>query len=68
MFKVCWADGKKQPEFAHVAIRYEGYWFYIDRRDRETMSTFHLLMEVSRLELGAKTGNAPLLTIPLGGR
>lgn len=68
LFKVCWAGGKKPPEFAHVAVQYRGFWFYIDQRDRDTMSTFHLLMELSRLELGAKTGNAPLLTIPVGGR
>lgn len=68
LFKVCWADGKRPPPFAHVAIRYNGYWFYIDQRDRDTMATFHLLVEVSRLELGAKVGTAPLLTLPIGGR
>ena len=68
LFKVCHAKGKKAPECAHVAVRYEGYWFYIDQRDRDSMSTFHLLVELSRLELGAKAGSTPLLTIPLGGR
>jgi len=68
LFRVCWADGKKRPPDAHVAIRYQGYWFYIDKRDRDTMATFNLLVEVSRLELGAKTGTAPILTLPLGGR
>ena len=68
LFKVCWADGKKPPPFAHVAIQYNGYWFYIDQRDRDTMATFNLLIELSRLELGAKTGTAPILTLPLGGR
>jgi hypothetical protein len=68
LFKVCWADGKRPPACAHVAVRYCGYWFYIDKRDRDTMSTFHLLGELSRLELGAKTGTGPILTLPLGGR
>lgn len=68
LFKVCWAVGKKPPPFAHVAVRYHGYWFYIDQRDRDTMATFHLLVELSRLELGAKAGAAPILTLPLGGR
>ncbi|QEL20180.1 hypothetical protein [Limnoglobus roseus] len=67
LFKVCWADGKKPPPFAHVAIRYQGYWFYIDKRDRDTMATFNLLVELSRLELGAKATTAPILTLPLGG-
>lgn len=68
LFKVCCADGKKPPPFAHVAVQYNGYWFYIDKRDRDSMATLHLLIELSRLELAAKTGSAPILTLPLGGR
>ena len=56
LFQVCWADGKKPPPCAHVAVRYNGYWFYIDERDRDTKATFALLVELSRLELAAKTG------------
>lgn len=67
LFKVCWAEGKYPPAHAKVAVRYNGYWFYIDQRDRDTLSTFHLLVELSRLELGAKAGTQPLLTLPLGG-
>jgi hypothetical protein len=62
------ANGKRPPERAHIAVRYRGYWFYIDARDRDTKATFALLVELSRLELGAKTGTAPILTLPLGGR
>ncbi|CAN5324898.1 hypothetical protein BH10PLA2_BH10PLA2_33200 [soil metagenome] len=68
LFKVCWADGKNPPPHAHVSVRYNGYWFYIDQRDRDTKATFNLLMELSRLELGAKLGTAPVLTLPIGGR
>lgn len=68
LFKVCWADGKAPPPFAHVAVRYQGYWFYVDKRDRDSMATFNLLIELSRLELGTKAGSAPVLTLPLGGR
>ncbi len=68
LFRVCWADGKKPPPFAHVAVHYNGYWFYIDERDRDTKATFALLVELSRLELAAKAGTAPILTLPLGGR
>src|SRR5262249_22194764 len=67
LFQVCWADGKKPPPCAHTAIHYQGYWFYIDERDRDTKATFALLVELSRLELGAKSGNIPILTLPLGG-
>jgi hypothetical protein len=68
LFKVCWAAGKRPPPTAHVAVHYLGYWFYIDQRDRDTMATFSLLLELSRLELGAKVGAAPVLTLPLGGK
>jgi len=68
LFRVCWAGGKKPPPCAHVAVRYNGYWFYIDERDRDTKATFALLVELSRLELAAKAGAAPILTLPLGGR
>jgi hypothetical protein len=68
LFKVCWAAGKRPPPNAHVAVCYRGYWFYIDERDRDTKATFSLLVELSRLEVGAKAGTTPLLTLPLGGR
>lgn len=68
LFRVCWAAGKKPPDSAHVAVRYKGYWFYIDERDRDTKATFALLVELSRLQLSTdKGGAAPLLTLPIGG-
>jgi hypothetical protein len=67
LFRVHWAPPGARPANAHVAIKYEGYWFYVDDRDQDTKATFSLLMELARLELSA-TGAQPLLTIPLGGR
>lgn len=68
LFKVCWAEGKYPPASARVAVQYRGYWFYIDEQDQASKATFALLIELSRLELGAKAGSAPILTLPLGGR
>jgi hypothetical protein len=68
LFKVCWAQGKKPPPCAYVAVCYRGCWFYIDERDRDTKATFALLVELSRLELTSKAGAVPLFTLPLGGR
>ncbi len=68
LFKVKYAEGKRPPANAQVAVQYRGYWFYIDAADRDTKATFNLLVELSRLELGAKTGSAPILTLPLGGK
>jgi hypothetical protein len=68
LFRVCWADGKKPPASAHVAVQYRGYWFYIDERDRDTKATFALLVELSRLQLSTdKGGSGPVLTLPIGG-
>ena len=41
------------PACAAVAVRYRDHWFYIDDRDRDSKATFALLLELSRLELGA---------------
>ena len=67
LFHVCSVKSKKPPKCAHVAVQYRGYWYYIDERDRDTKSTFALLIEVSRLELESTKSKAPLLTLPLGG-
>jgi len=67
LFQVRHVKSRKPPTCAQIAIKYQDYWFYIDERDRETKSTFSLLLEVSRLELNTPTSTAPLLTLPLGG-
>lgn len=69
LFKVYCAEGKHPPACAHVAVRHQGYWFYIDERDRDTKATFALLSELSRLQLSTdKGGSGPVLTLPVGGR
>jgi hypothetical protein len=66
LFKVKCAVGKKPPTCAHVAVCYRDHWFYIDEQDRDSKSTFALLVELSRLELTSKAGVTPLFTLPLG--
>jgi hypothetical protein len=68
MFRVRSLPGDTRPASAHVAVRYHGYWFYIDETDQDTKATFSLLMELARLELAGKTGPAPVLTLPVGGK
>ncbi len=65
LFRVCSVKSKKRPDCAHVAVQYKDYWYYIDERDRDTKSTFALLLEVSRLELESTKSKAPILTLPL---
>jgi hypothetical protein len=69
LFRVRCARGKKPPPGAHVAVQHKGNWFYIEDSDADSKSTFHLVMELSRLEVGVRTGqSAPILTLPLNGR
>jgi hypothetical protein len=69
LFKVRSSAGKERPRRAHVAIQYQGYWFYIDETDLETKATFSLLLELARLNFAdGKSIAKPLLTLPLGGR
>jgi hypothetical protein len=68
LFRVRSVQSKKRPKCAHIAVEYKEYWYYIDDRDRDTKSTFALLLEVSRLELESTKSKAPILTLPLGGR
>ena len=60
--------GQAPPPSAHVAVRYLDRWFYIDKADHDSMSTFSLVLQLSRLELVGKTGPGPTLTLPLSGR
>jgi hypothetical protein len=68
LFRTRYAPGPDRPQGAHVAIQYQGVWFYIAESDIDTKATFSLLMELSRLELAGKTGPGPVLTLPIGGR
>ena len=68
LFHVRWAPSDERPPGAHVATQYGGYWFYIEKSDQDTKSTFSLLMELSRLELAGKPGPGPVLTLPVSGR
>jgi hypothetical protein len=59
-----------RPKHAHVAVKYHGYWFYVDDRDQESKATFMLMQQLVRLDIAEKplgrALNAPLLTLPAG--
>ena len=60
---------RTKPENAYVAVRYRGWWFYIQSTDRPTKRFFHLLnvlWSVSIAESAAKAQKTPLLTLPAG--
>ena len=68
LFRVRQSAAGQPPSNAHVAIRYLGHWFSIERGDHDSLSTFSLVLELARLELSGKAAPGPALTLPLTGR
>jgi hypothetical protein len=66
LFEVHAWRGHKPPPTAFVAIKYRGYWYYIDDRDQESKATFALMLSLSRLDFGRGQPAAPFLTLPIG--
>jgi hypothetical protein len=57
-----------RPACASVAVKYRGYWFFIDDRDADTKATFSLLSTMTRINLiGTKKGG-PVLTLPVSSK
>jgi hypothetical protein len=67
LFKVCSAKQLHRPKSASVAVKYRGYWFYIDDSDQDTKVTFALLLTMSRSNLAGTSQQGPVLTLPVGG-
>lgn len=65
LLRVHWSTWR--PHHAAVAIRYRGYWFYIDDADAASKETFELLLELYNLEIrGGGAATLPMLTLPIG--
>jgi hypothetical protein len=60
------AGGHKPPKSAYVAVKYRGYWYYVDDRDQASKATLMLLLQVSRLDFARQQPGGPLLTLPVG--
>jgi hypothetical protein len=55
------------PRDAAVAVRYRGWWFYIENDDLTSKSTFALLGQLFALQAGGARSVPPVLTLPVGG-
>jgi hypothetical protein len=62
LLQVRWAD--KQPDEAHIAVKYRGGWFWIDDRDHVSKSGFNFLMLLFSLTETGTTQAAPIVTVP----
>jgi hypothetical protein len=65
LFEVRSCKGHKPPKSAYVAVKYRGYWFYIDDSDRASKSTLALMMQLSRLDFHRQRPGLAL-TLPVG--
>jgi hypothetical protein len=67
LFHVFTCAERKPPPTAYVAVKYRGYWYYIDDTDQASKTTFALVLQLARIDLGAQepTGG-PFLTLPVG--
>jgi hypothetical protein len=66
LFEVHICKGHKPPSTAYIAIRYRGYWYFIDDRDQASKSTLSLVLQLSRLDFGTQRATGPILTLPVG--
>ena len=64
MFQVCVSSRK--PQNASTAVKYRGYWYYIQDNDQRSKATFTLLMQMYNMSVrSGAVGQVPALTIPL---
>jgi hypothetical protein len=66
LFTVHYAKQHRRPECAYVAVKYRGYWFYIDDRDTASKITFSLVSTMARVNLIGVRKGGPALTLPVG--
>jgi hypothetical protein len=57
-------SGEEEPDEAFVAVPYEGLWFWIDRRDLASKTTFAVVTMMFNFLEGGAGKASPVLTIP----
>jgi len=55
------------PKRAHVAIKYEDFWYYIERTDFLSKRSFALLVFLLHMQSDDGSTKGPILTLPAGG-
>jgi len=60
------ASSKTLPKNTFAAVRYQDYWFYIDKKDIESKRSLGLIIALFRVLAPSGGGAAPILTLPTG--
>lgn len=60
-------SSRHKPGNSTLAVKYRGYWFYIDDTDHETKASFNLLRTLWSVSIAGAIGQmeAPVYTIPV---
>jgi hypothetical protein len=66
LFAVHVCKGHKPPANAYIAVKYRGYWYYVDDSDQASKATLSLVLQLSQLDFGRQQPGALLLTLPVG--
>ena len=59
-------SSKKRPDNLFAAVRFQGYWYYIDHADITSKRALSLIIVLFRLQAPTPSGAAPILTLPPG--
>ncbi len=59
-------SSEQPPVDAFAAVKYEGYWFYINHNDIESKRSLGLVIAIFRILAPSTGGVAPVLTLPSG--
>jgi hypothetical protein len=59
-------SGKSRPENVFAAVKFQGYWYYIEHNDIISKRALSLIIVLFRLQAPTPAGAAPILSLPTG--
>jgi len=64
---ICIRTAKDKPDNAVIAVKYRGYWFYIDEKDTRTKRFYTIVRTLWSVSIatGVDQSDLPILTIPV---
>ncbi len=58
---------RRAPADSAVAVKYRGYWFYVEENDSRSKAALTFLLYATSLAKGGAKGIAPVITVSTGG-